>query len=228
MIDLIYGFTNKSNSDMSLGDTREKYLSNLGLGEGVIILPEQAHGSQVAVVDSDLTDKVVNDVDGLVYKRREGDKGVALGVLTADCVPILAVDLQKQIIGVAHAGWRGSLLEVGGKLIEKMTGLGARVDEIDVYLGPRIGICCYNVEKMRAENFRDRFNDEFIVNEYEGKVFLDLARVNYLTLIKYGVRPEKIRAMVSCTSCQNKDYFSFRATGGVELGRQMGYIGYKS
>lgn len=227
MVNLFHGFTSIVDGDMSLGDERRRYLASVEFDEGVIILPEQVHANQVAVVDNDLADKVVNGADGLVYKRREGDKGVVLGVLTADCVPILAFDQVREIIGVVHAGWRGTLQGVTKNLIGQMVKSGARLEEIKVTIGPHIGVCCYDVPESRVKQFLDRYNNELVSLFTENKYYLDLVRANFLELINIGVKAKNISVPPSCTVCQSDKYFSFRASGGVQLKRQMGYIGFR-
>ncbi len=187
-----------------------------------IILAEQIHGSDVAVVTVKDVGKIIPGVDGLVTSQV-----VRLGIRVADCVPILAYDERSGITGVAHAGWRGTLGNIAGALIASMLDLGAQKTKIRVSLGPHIGMCCYDVPKDRVKNFLKIFKEsETIVSFFQNTWHLDIGRANFLQLTLAGVIPSHIEAPVLCTSCQNDKYFSYRKDTKETFGEMMGTISY--
>ena len=136
-------------------------LSKLGIVHGYgdrhtklhteIAIPQQVHGTRIAVVTKKDQGKTISGVDGLV------SKDISIGVSFADCVPILAVDPEAKIIGTAHAGWKGTLHGIAQELILAMKNAGADVKNIYISIGPHIGMCCYNVGEDRAKAFQNKF-----------------------------------------------------------------------
>jgi YfiH family protein len=102
-----------------------------------------------------------NDIEvvGPAHVGPEGDgmvtaaTGLALGIFTADCVPILMVDAERRIVAALHAGWRGTLAGIAAAGVHAMVALGARPASIRAALGPSIGLCCFEVDAALAETF---------------------------------------------------------------------------
>ncbi len=184
-----------------------------------IAVPQQIHGTRIAVVTKKDQGKTIPGVDGLV------SKDIAIGVSFADCVPILAVDPKAKIIGTAHAGWKGTLHGIARELILTMTNAGADVKNIYISIGPHIGMCCYNVPDERARVFQKQFGtDEKIAARIDGDWHVDIGYVNYLQLLKAGIAKEHIDAPPSCTSCQVAEFHSFRKDSKDTFGVQLGVI----
>jgi YfiH family protein len=89
------------------------------------------------------------DGDGMVTAAA----GLALGIFTADCVPLLMVDAERRIVAALHAGWRGTLAGIAAVGVHAMVALGARPASIRAALGPSIGLCCFEVDVALAETF---------------------------------------------------------------------------
>lgn len=205
-------FTNRHD-----GDVRKKDLTDT-------VFPEQIHGSHIAVTGLNDAGHVVKGADGLV-SRITGKEEIALAVRVADCVPLLAWDANHGVIGVAHAGWRGTLQNITGKLIVAMQELGANTGTINVVIGPHIGMCCYNVPKDRSDRFLSLFhNDPKISSFFLNAWHIDLAWANFTQAVGAGVSPKHIRAPVVCTSCQFDTYYSFRKDSVESFGEQMGRV----
>lgn len=184
-----------------------------------IAVPQQIHGTRIAVVTKKDQGKTIPGVDGLV------SKDIAIGVSFADCVPILAVDPQAKIIGTAHAGWKGTLGGIACELIAAMEKNGTDAKNIYISIGPHIGMCCYNVKENRATAFQNKFgNDEKIAARIDGEWHLDIGYVNYLELLRSGIAKEHIDAPPSCTSCQVAEFHSFRKDSKDTFGVQLGVI----
>jgi len=205
-------------------------------------LSEASRGSREIFLDSRLrgNDRIGSGNDS---ERRGNDKdnSVLLSVHTADCVPLLFYDPISQIIGAAHAGWRGTVLHIGQKMIKTMEKLGSKTSDIRVVIGPHICGKCYCVDKERAELFRKEFtphsrNRNFfdsgnehlnVIREKEGKYFVDLGKANYADLINSNIDPTYIDFDPSlCTYSKNDELYSFRRSGLPLEGEILGVIGF--
>jgi YfiH family protein len=141
--------------------------------------------------------------------------GVALLLTFADCVPILVHDPVRQVVGLGHAGWRGTIAGVGRTLVDAMVDrYGSRVADLRVGIGPSIGPCCYEVGADVAALFRGRWTDLDVVCGVDGRQRVDLWLANRLDLRGAGVRDGNITTSQICTACQVDDYFSHRQQHG--------------
>ncbi|MEP7131964.1 MAG: peptidoglycan editing factor PgeF [Acidobacteriota bacterium] len=146
---------------------------------------------------------------------------VALVVQTADCLPIL---LRAPIaIAAVHAGWRGSAVGAARAAVSELQELGARPDEVEAWIGPSIGACCYEVGGEVARHFAG----EFARRDCGGHFRLDLKAVNRAQLEAAGVRPEAIFIHPSCTKCGGERYASYRRDGSA-AGRMIALIARKT
>jgi len=149
--------------------------------------------------------------------------GVALGVFTADCLPIFLYDPIQGAIGVVHAGWRGTAGGVAGKAVEKMRDFfQSKNSNILAALGPCIGPCCYEVDGPVKKAFLSGGFpwDQISRPRREGKWLLDLYQANLYLLEKHGISKKNIQALKICTSCHGDTFFSYRnadKTGGRQL-----------
>ncbi|AGS69005.1 multicopper polyphenol oxidase [Streptomyces collinus Tu 365] len=132
----------------SVRSNRERAAEALGLDPGLVVWMNQVHGAGVAVVDEPWGAQPVPEVDALVTTRR----GLALAVLTADCVPVLLADPVAGVVAAAHAGRPGMIKGVVPAAVRAMTELGAEPGRIVARTGPAVCGRCYEVpEAMRAE-----------------------------------------------------------------------------
>ncbi len=154
--------------------------------------------------------------------------GILLGILTADCAPVLFADAEAGVIGAAHAGWRGALAGVIDATIAAMERLGARRDHIHAAVGPCIAQPSYEVD----EGFRDRFiedeadNRRFFVEGPAGKPHFDLEDYVVHRLIAAGIG--EVEALNLDTYADSDRFYSFRRAthrGGADYGRQVSLIG---
>ena len=157
------------------------------------------------------------DIDGLVTN----EKGLCLALFFADCVPVYFVDPIKQVIGLAHSGWKGTVLKISQKMIQMMeTEYGSDANHIIVAIGPSICSDCYEVSKDVATAFMEAFpgalSDGKLLRygKEEGKYQLDLWNAVERTLLESGIRKENITVTDLCTCCNPKLLFSHRASNG--------------
>ena len=162
--------------------------------------------------------------DAMVTDRR----GLLLGILTADCAPVLFADAEAQVIGAAHAGWRGALAGVTDSTIDAMEKLGARKQRIVAAVGPCIAQLSYEV----SEDFRDRFSTEepgserFFIESATAKPHFDLSAYLVHRLIAAGV--EQVEALQLDTYAEPERFYSYRRAthrGEADYGRQVSLIG---
>ncbi len=153
-------------------------------------------------------------VDALVTN----DPAVTLVTYYADCTPLFFVDEKNRAIGLAHAGWRGTVGRIGEKVIEKMTALyGTDPKDVKAAVGPAISVCCYEVDQPCAAHFlalTDLDTDKFVFPKQDGKYMLDLLECNRQILTAAGVPAEHISVSDVCTSCHSDLLWSHRATKG--------------
>lgn len=154
--------------------------------------------------------------------------GVALGILAADCAPILLADPEARVIGAAHAGWNGAISGVCESVVEAMAELGARREGICAAIGPCIGWDAYEVGPEFEARFRaaDAANARFFKpSNREGHFRFDLQRYAAARLAKAGVR--RIKSLPACTYTREADFFSYRRAthrGEPDYGRQLSAI----
>jgi len=208
-------------------EPRHKLKELLGLSSYRLVAAEQVHGDSVHTVTENDLGKTVSGVDGLVYSREKVNANVALGIIAADCVPLLLVDTRAKVIGAAHAGWKGTLSRITTNTIDEMKKLGANASDIVASIGPHIGMCHYNVPTERARRFQEAFNyDQKAVTFFDNRWHVDIGWANYLQLIAAGIPPEHIDAPPTCTACQIDNFFSFRRDTAETYGEIMGVIGF--
>lgn len=155
----------------------------------------------------------LQSVDALITNEKE----VTLVTYYADCTPLFFVDQAKRAIGLAHAGWRGTVGKIGAEVIKKMRSeFGTDPADLVCAIGPAISKCCYEVNEPVAEQFRLAFgsSESVIYEKGGGKYNLDLLQANRLVLLENGVKDENIVVSDLCTKCHSDLLWSHRATGG--------------
>ncbi len=156
----------------------------------------------------------LESVDGLITN----EKGVTLVTYYADCTPLFFVDTRNKAIGLAHAGWRGTVGRIGEKVIQKMGECyGTKPENIVAAVGPAISACCYEVDEPCAAHFlalTDLDTDKFVFPKEGGKYMLDLLETNRQILVAAGAKEENITLSDLCTNCNSDLLWSHRATKG--------------
>lgn len=140
---------------------------------------------------------------------------VSLFMRFADCVPLLFHDPKKNVIGIAHAGWMGTVKGVAEKAVEGMRArYGSKPEDIVAGIGPSIGVDHYEVGEDVVSQFREKYgrDEERILQTRNGSTYLDLWTANLLQLRKAGV--EQVQVSGICTACHLEDWFSHRAEKG--------------
>ena len=207
------------NVSYSVGDPTENVDENLrriseavGVRKADLFAAYQVHGRAVTAVEADTEPRPRCDV--LITRSPEK----TLMLRFADCTPVLLADPRRRVVGVVHAGWRGSALRAAGAAVAALSdAFGSDPADLVAGIGPAIGPCCYTVGPEVVEAFADR--PELIA---AGK--LDLWEANRQALREAGVRAEHIEVAGICTQCESDRFFSHRANGGQPAGRFAGLI----
>lgn len=240
------GHSATMNFSRSLGDTREHVQENfrriadvLGCKPMDMVTTRQTHstnirrvqredGGQGVVLPLDQEDE---GVDGLVTNA----PGLALCAFGADCCTLYFADPVKKAIGLAHAGWRGTVCNMAGKMVQRMTEeFGTDPGDLLVAIGPSICQSCYEVDEKVAEAFRTAIGDDeeersrirsaareggrerhiLSPGKAPGKYQLDLWYANLVFLCRAGVAPEQVEVTDLCTNHNPGLLFSHRYTRG--------------
>ena len=195
-----------------------------GLPRITIITAKQVHGDTILRV-SHATDKQPGVGDGLMTDT----PNLCVGVMAADCVPILFVEPARKIAAAVHAGWRGTAAGIGPRAVALMRE-AYRIDPaaLHVAMGPSIGPCCYEVgrevEAQITANWREELKDAWKPDGAKGR--LDLRALNEAQLLGVGIPQPHIHKIGPCTACNVETYFSYRKEG--KSGHQLSFIGWQS
>lgn len=197
----------------------------VGIHDGKVVTMQQVHGDAIIEV-KDRNLKEAGEADGMVTP----EDGLYLGVLTADCVPLLLIAPKRRIAAAVHAGWRGTASGIAAKAVQFIQErYGVAAGDIEAALGPAIGACCYEVKEDVTQPLRERFAAmaESCIEQRDGRSYVDLRCLNRAMLNSAGVRSEKIFTVGPCTSCARDDFYSYRRERS-ETGRQMSVVGWLS
>ncbi len=134
--------------------------------------------------------------------------GAVVGVRTADCVPILLVDVSKRTVAAVHAGWRGTAQAIAAKTVGALAArFGSDPRDMQAAIGPAIGACCYEVGPEVASQFKSLFPER---SGGEERAHLDLPEANRRQLLDAGLPPDQIHLSGLCTACLAGEFFSWR------------------
>jgi polyphenol oxidase len=204
---------------------RARCAERLGTAPDRLCTARQTHGTAVVRVGEPWPDGALPEADGLVTDRR----GLVIGVLTADCAPVLLADPEAGVIGAAHAGWRGAVAGVVEATVAAMAGLGAEPDRIVAAVGPCIAQESYEVgpELLRRFAREDPGSEaHFVPQDGRDRLLLDLPGYVLRRLAAAGVG--RRAALRIDTFRERERLFSCRRTarhGGGRFGLQLSAIG---
>jgi YfiH family protein len=199
-------------------DTERTLAEKFDLSADRIYLPVQEHTNKVHIIEAGSKPVVA---DAVITST----KNLLIGVLVADCVPVLLYDREGEVIGAVHAGWRGTAGRILPDAIEMMRErFRSSPANISVAIGPSIGQCCYEVGEDVRERVMDATGDGGVFLMKNEKCFADLSFANKIQALDAGVPEESIWLSGECTCCNPKKYHSYRYSG-EKAGRQGGFIG---
>jgi polyphenol oxidase len=186
---------------------RSKVADDLGVAPSHLVSAYQVHSADVIVVDAPFVERP--KVDGLVTNKR----GLALGILTADCGPVLFADHKIGVIGACHAGWKGALSGVTDSTILAMEGLGANRQNIVAMLGPTISQKAYEVGPEFPNPFLEQntSNKKYFISSLKNDHYMfDLPAYLVDRMKVFGVG--QVFDSGLCTYSDSERFFSYRRT----------------
>jgi YfiH family protein len=189
-----------------------------------LVTLHQVHSAEAVAVTAPFEQALRPHADALVTDR----PGLALGILTADCAPVLLADREAGVVAAAHAGWKGAIGGVTDAVLTAMETLGARRERIAAAVGPCIARTSYEVDRAFVDRFTDTDpeNERFFTDAREGHAQFDLEAYVVHRLASAGVR--RIEALGLDTYADPERFFSFRRAthrGESDYGRQIAIIG---
>ncbi len=186
--------------------------------------------------------KQIHSIDGFIITNdhisipsfsHEGDflitniPAIGLGVMTADCLPIVVNDPVHNVVAIIHAGWKGTINNIAIRVVKKMQKLfNTHLDTVSIIFGPSAKKCCYEVSKDFVSQVKNNplINTKRIVHQQNDKLFFDLPGFNQLLLETIGIKKNAFYFDYNvCTICNNQ-FFSHRRQGD-QAGRQITIIG---
>jgi len=224
------------NLGLHVGDDPERVIGNyellstvLAFGLDTLVACKQVHGDRVIEVREGDERRL-----SFLQCREEGDAmvtnipGLVLMVRVADCIPVVFYDPVQRVIGIAHAGWRGTCRAIAAKTVEVLIDrYASNPATILVGIGPGIGPCCYEVDNQVKSLYEEDFSyGRRLIEERNGKLFLNLWEANRSQMLDTGIREEHIELAGLCTSCHPQFFFSHRRERG-RTGRFAALIGMK-
>lgn len=209
---------------------REEIAQKLGFPFAAWTCAEQIHGQRVHVVtrrdagSGRLTrDDAIPNTDALITN----EPNIWLTSFYADCVPLYFYDPFLKVVGLAHAGWKGTVASIAQSTIKAMVDTyGCNVSALKAAIGPAIGACCYEVDTHVVEHVKAAQMMEGVTPKANGRYWLDLKLLNRQIMIKAGILPSQIEMSHRCTACEADLFFSHRRDRG-QTGRMMSWIGMK-
>lgn len=214
------GFTCKPNEAVA---AREGKIGTCDL----VVRAKLVHGTDVCIVDKDaLSQKPyleVDECDGLITDI----PGVMLTTTHGDCIPVYAYDPVKKVIGLCHAGWRGTADCIVSNMIYWMQEeYHCKAKDIHAVIGAGIGMCCFEVDDDVVDYFTEGmpWTEEYMLKKPSGKYAVDLKGINCELLEIEGVLAENIFIDDSCTCCKENEnrFWSYRRAKDKE--RMLAYI----
>jgi hypothetical protein len=187
-----------------------------------LVTVQQVHGDDVVSVNErSYRDMRSQRADALVTSS----PGIAIGVETADCVPVLLLDPLCSAIAAVHAGWRSTVKGIVQKAVRTLQHeYGCDPSRMTAAIGPAIGPECYEVDEPVMGPVREAFPfwREIAASRGNGRWSLDLVAANRTELVRAGLRERNVHALGMCTSCRRDLFYSFRAEG--RTGRMLSVI----
>lgn len=203
---------------------------------------EQVHGSEVQVVTKESAGAGTRTRATEIPSKDAfitNEPGLFLHALFADCVPLLFFDPVHRAVGLAHAGWKGTVLAIAKVTVEAMSReYGTNPSEVYAAVGPSIHACCYEVDDYVLSRVKQVMNELELSNEAaggfppiyveqpDGKYSLSLQQMNRQIMMKAGILQSHIEMSSLCTSCRTDLLFSHRKEHG-KTGRMAAWIGLR-
>lgn len=217
------GMFDSLNLGFSRGDEDSNVIKNyeilcnaIGIDTKRLVFSDQIHETKIRVVSQEDLEHLpleIEGIDGLVTDAKQ----VSLVTLYADCVPLFFLDPVAKVIGLSHAGWRGTVGKIGLETIRAFKeNFNSNPKDILVGIGPSIGKCCFEVDEPVAYEFDLAFKNAegIIYSKPNNKYIIDLWEANKKALVEGGILESNITVTDLCTQCNKDVFFSHRGHKG--------------
>jgi YfiH family protein len=191
-----------------------------------VIRPVQQHGKEVVWVREE-GDEDPGNADAVVSTLAR----VPVGVMTADCVPVLIAMDDGRVVAAVHAGWRGIAAGVVPSAFEAMASAAVQWRRVAAVIGPHIGACCYEVDSPVVERLRVRFSkllDSLLTPVSSDHWMLDLGALVRIELIRAGVGSANVGSFPDACTCCDAEFFHSHRRDGTRAGRLLHWIAASS
>ncbi len=195
-----------------------------------LVTARQVHGNRCLTVTDRDPEKLAQlaqiEADALLTDQ----PGILLGVMTADCLPLIMIGRNRRVAAVVHVGWRGLEQSIGTVAVtELLRRFAVEVETLQVYAGPAIGSCCFQVGSEVVDCFRRHSVLDGVEGWYQERpsgYYIDLLSIQRAQLLAAGVAKENFHVVDICTHCH--DFcFSYRRDHAI-TGRQLAFVGIKT
>ena len=202
----------------------QRLASAFGIPCEQFFVVNQVHGESFLIIEDAVSCHFLENrqYDAIVTDR----PGVAIGIKTADCAPVLLFDRRRRTIAAVHAGWRGTARAIAAKAVRVMgERYSSRPEDLLAVIGPSIGPCCYEVDEPVFEAMSHDGEADRVLRPgtSEGRWMFDLPLANRMQLEREGIPPGQISAAGFCTCCREDLFFSHRRDG-AKTGRHLNFI----
>ena len=216
---------NTADQQVHVEGNRSTFCRAFGVPQNLFLTVNQVHGNDLLLIDEpnpDLSHFLKVEVDGVVTNQ----PGIMLGILVADCFPVLLWNTENRVVAAVHVGWRGAASGILKKAVNAMTkNFGVSPELIRAAVGPGIGAHGFEVDRPVRDAFRQGsgFWSEISREVSLGHWQVDLGLSCRLQLEQAGLNPALIEGEEKCTCCHQELFFSYRRDKG-STGRQLGFV----
>ncbi|NLJ47986.1 MAG: peptidoglycan editing factor PgeF [Candidatus Atribacteria bacterium] len=206
--------TRQYERDITTTQGQEYFLKSYQSEQTNFILPKQVNGFGIQVIKD--KSSFLNNRQFVADAIITNQKNIWIGILVADCFPILIFEPSINVIAVIHAGWKGIDQNIHLKTLQHILGfINCSIKNLLIGIGPGIGSCCFEVGKEVSDKFEKRsiISTQFVHPVSKQKALVDLRGLIVSDFVLAGVSPENIENMNYCTSCCSDLFYSYRKEG---------------
>lgn len=182
----------------------KKALFENNFNVNLLYYTNQVHGTDIKIISDNNCS--LEESDAIITNKFN----TPIMIYTADCVPLIFFDKKKKVVGLAHAGWKGTFNNIVEKVIDTLVNeFGANKDNIEVVIGPHITVDNYEVSKELIDKFSVLKIEDYYV-EKDNHYFLNLFNINKELLLRSGIKESNIENTGFCTVGNNDEFYSYR------------------
>ncbi|PAV29923.1 hypothetical protein CIL05_08575 [Virgibacillus profundi] len=207
---------------------RRKLSESLNIPLSSWVSGEQVHHTNVKQINSNDKGKgaityqsSIKGIDGLITN----EKGILCTAFFADCIPLYFFDPKTGYIGIAHAGWKGTVSRIAEKMVQELQKTGVNKDDLFVAIGPGISQQFYEVGENVIKHIDMKDREKTVIQQANNRYLLDLKQLNVEILLQSGVLRHNIDITNYCTFNDKDLFFSHRRDNG-KTGRMLGFLGF--